>query len=188
MKEATTTNKIQSSLQLLADSLTGNDSKGRKARELVEQGWRATYAALFGWSFVDVLAQHHVEAIEWHWQSRLAIIKGEKPEYHADFEKWARGHMKSTCARRIAVVDAFISYAYEVGGYCLYFSGTDNKTDLHAVSINQLLQSKAMHEYAPALTRVRKSEKGGRSLGWKATFFYTDAGCLLYTSPSPRDS
>ncbi len=41
MNEATTTNKIQSSLRALADNLTGNDSAGRKARELVEQGWRS---------------------------------------------------------------------------------------------------------------------------------------------------
>lgn len=155
-------------------------NSNQKARELVDKGWHATYAALFGQSFVDVLAKHHIEAIEWHWYSRLAILRGEKPKYYADFEKWARGHMKSTCARRIAVIDAFMSYAFGVGGYCLYFSGTDNKTDLHAVSINQLLQSKAMQQYAPALSRVKKSEEGGRSLGWKATFYYTDAGYIFH--------
>jgi hypothetical protein len=86
----------------------------------------------------------------------------------------------STVARRIAVMDAVLSHAYGKGGYCLYFSGTDDKTNKHALSINQLLTSKAMRKWAPELTRVKRSEEGSRSLGWKATFFYTEAGYVYH--------
>ncbi len=86
----------------------------------------------------------------------------------------------STLVRRIAVVDALLSYAYGVGGYCLYFSGTDDKTSKHAVSISQLLQSKPIQHYAPGLAKVKRAEEGNRSLGWKATFFYTSAGYVYH--------
>lgn len=171
--------ELEEELALLENEKTGSDDRTR-ARALVNQGWRTTYAELFGQSFIDVLGQHHSESIEWHWNARIDLIEGRKIEYYADFPKWSRGHMKSTIARRIAVVDAFISYAYNRGGYCLYFSGTDDKTSKHAVSINQLLQSKPVQHYAPALSRVKRAEEGNRSLGWKATFFYTDAGYVYH--------
>ena len=55
----------------------------QKARNLVEQGWQATYAELFGQSFVDALDsaetgdKHHSEALEWHWKARLGMINCE---------------------------------------------------------------------------------------------------------------
>jgi len=100
--------------------------------------------------------------------------------YYADFPMWSRGHAKSTIARRVAVVDAIISMYYGVGGYCLYFSGTDKKTDLHAKSIEKLLRSHRVREHAPLLAQVNRSEEGGRSLGWKATMFYTAAGYVYH--------
>ena len=55
----------------------------QKARNLAEQGWQATYAELFGQSFVDALDSaetddtHHSEALEWHWKARLGMISCE---------------------------------------------------------------------------------------------------------------
>ena len=96
-------------------------------KALVEQGWVHTYTALFGQSFVDALADHHAEAIEWHWTSRLAFLKGEHPEYLAYFPIWSRGHMKSSCAERMVIVDAILSVAYKQPGYCLYISRNKEK-------------------------------------------------------------
>lgn len=163
-----------------------------------------------GRPFVSVLARHHREAIKWHWASRhrqcrleaqkrqvreneqhglvdnatanrqIALLEAtQSPQYLAYFSIWSRGHMKSTVAKRIAIVDAIISVYYNVGGYCLYFSGTDDKTSKHAISIDKLLQS-CVRAHMPALAEVNKSKEGGRTLGWKATFFYTRAGYVFH--------
>ncbi|HXG86104.1 MAG TPA: hypothetical protein VNI84_18940 [Pyrinomonadaceae bacterium] len=53
---------------------------------LVKQGWRAAYTELFGRSFVEVLDssetddKHQSEAIEWHWNARINLIKFEKEQ------------------------------------------------------------------------------------------------------------
>jgi intein/homing endonuclease len=86
----------------------------------------------------------------------------------------------STIARRLAVMDAVIRLYYGLRGYCLYISGTDAKTGKHAISIEILLKSERIREHAPLLSEVNKSEEGGRSLGWKATFFYTAAGYVYH--------
>lgn len=156
-----------------------------KAKALIGQGWKVTYDTLFhdsrySKSFSNSLAEHHIEAVEWHWNARIDILEKRKPDFYAYFPIWSRGHMKSSLAKRIAVIDAFLSFAYGVGGYCLYFSGTDDKTNKHAISINQLLQSKAMQYYAPELAKVKRSEEGSRSLGWKATFYYTEADYVFH--------
>lgn len=149
-------------------------------RQFIDRGWPDMYARLFGSSLVDVMAEHHIETVDWHWNARLNLLNGKDPEYFADFPKWARGHMKSTLARRIAVVDAILSYGYGKGGYCLYFSGTEDKASKHAVSIEKLLTSDTVREMVPALAVVQRSEEGSRSLGWKATFFYTQAGYIYH--------
>lgn len=160
--------------------------------------------------FVANLGPHHRRAIKWHWFSRHRICKTKvweaterksfvnaggltqaefeetvnqylethRPRYYAYFPIWSRGHMKSTVARRIAVVDALISMYYELPGYCLYFSGTDAKTENHARSIEALLQKVAVH--APGLGRVKRSDEGGRALGWKASFLNTAAGYVYH--------
>ncbi len=86
--------------------LMPKSSARHAAANLVRRGWRATYAELFGEDFVSVLAPHHIEAIEWHWRSRTNFLDGEKPEYWAYFPIWSRGHMKSTIARYMAVIDS----------------------------------------------------------------------------------
>lgn len=160
--------------------------------------------------FVGVLARHHRQAIKWHWAARhrlcrqkqreatvisrleasnltlpqkvraLKKYREKQPRYLAYFPIWPRGHMKSTITRRIAVVDAIIELYYGFRGYCLYFSGTDQKTELHAKSINAILTSPKMIRHAPSLSQVKRAEEGGRSLGWKATFFYTAAGYVFH--------
>lgn len=164
---------------------------------------------------VGRLARHHRDAIKWHWASRHRLCRQQvrervlreqlsaadltdgqrasierkwrekQPRYLADFPMWSRGHMKSTVARRVAVVDAVISLYYGLGGYCLYFSGTDKKTEKHAISIDRLLKSPRIRQHAPALGQVmredeREKDKAGRSMGWKATFFYTAANYIFH--------
>src|SRR5690242_2010326 len=90
-----------------------------RARALESQGWRPWYAEMFGEDFVAVLAPHHVEAIEWHWNSLILKRAGLDITRYAYFAIWPRGHMKSTIARYIAVCDAALS----TSGYCLYVSG-----------------------------------------------------------------
>jgi hypothetical protein len=152
-------------------------------RELIKKGWRAVYSELFDTEekpFVARLAPHHIRAIKWHWISRHRVLRGQKPKYYSYFPIFSRGHMKSTLARRIAVVDAILSLYYGQGGYCLYFSGTDKKTESHAKTIDLLLKSEPVRKHAPQLSQVRKNEEGGRSLGWKATLFYTAAGYVFH--------
>lgn len=155
------------------------------------------------------LGPHHRRAINWHWLSRHRVcrstrweneqrstiqngnlepaefeefikdyLESHKPAYYAYFPIWSRGHMKSTVARRVAVVDALISMYYELPGYCLYFSGTDKKIENHARSIEAILRKVAKH--APALARVKRTEEGSRSLGWKAEFLNTAAGYVYH--------
>lgn len=175
----------------------------------IETGWPEAYALLFdkpGRPFVEVLAPHHRKAIRWHWVSRHRLCRIEvglrarlkesdltetqqnravrrwtekQPRYMADFPMWPRGHMKSTIARRVSVMDAVISVFYGLPGYCLYVGGTDNKTEKHAISIDQLLQQ-CVRPHVPALAEVQKSKEGGRTLGWKAQFFYTRAGYVFH--------
>lgn len=100
--------------------------------------------------------------------------------HYAYFPIWSRGHMKSAIARRIAVMDAIISMYYGVGGYCLYFSGTQDKTDKHAISIERILRSTAIQTHAPLMAEAKRSEEGSRQLGWRATMFYTAAGYVYH--------
>ncbi|HEX8636432.1 MAG TPA: hypothetical protein VF692_00105, partial [Pyrinomonadaceae bacterium] len=149
---------------------------------VIKKGWRATWTFLFEDKEFSVAkcAPHHIKAIKWHWNSRHRICRGGKPRYYADFPIFSRGHAKSTLAKRLAVMDAVISLYYQVGGYCLYFSGTEKKIEGHSISIDLLLKSDQIRKHAPALAEVRKAEEGGRSLGWKATFFFTKAGYVFH--------
>lgn len=87
-----------------------------RCKELEALGWRPWYTEIFGAEFVNVLAPHHIEAIEWHWNSLMLKRAGQKIHRYAYFAIWSRGHMKSTVARYIAVCDA----ALTGNGYCLY--------------------------------------------------------------------
>jgi hypothetical protein len=141
----------------------------------IETDWRTWYGAIFGKDFVNVLAPHHQEAIEWHWETRMAQRRAEKPAYLAYFPIWSRGHMKSTVARRVAICDAALTKS----GYCLYASGTKKKVKGHAVSIEALLREPALRRYYPDLSQVDRNEQGA-SKGWTADFLNTVYGYVFH--------
>jgi hypothetical protein len=130
---------------------------------------------MFGESFVKALADHHRQAIEWHWSAVMAKREGRPVEYDAYIAAWSRGHMKSTIARRLAVADACLSRE----GYCLYVSGTKEKVKGHAISLETLLSSDKVRQWYPALAKVRKTAQGD-SKGWTRHFIYTDYGYVFH--------
>jgi len=142
---------------------------------LEAKGWRVWYATIFGQQFVSVLAPHHAEAIEWHWNAKMGERQGVRVSDDAYFAIWSRGHMKSTVARRIAVADACLS----VTGYCLYTAGTKGKIQGHAKSIETLITLPTIKDWYSALSRVRKSN-AGNSKGWTNDFIYTDQGYVFH--------
>lgn len=156
-----------------------------RARALESRGWRAWYAEMFdepptednpeGRPFVSRLAPHHIEAIEWHWNSLILKRAGLDITKYIYFAIWPRGHMKSTIARYIAICDAALSGK----GYCLYVSGTKGKVMGHAISIETLLGSAKVREYYPRLGQVMKGQQD-QSKGWRANFIYTEAGYVFH--------
>ena len=153
--------------------------QGGNVRALVDNGWVATYTALFGQSFVDALANHHVEAIEWHWDSRLAFLKGEHPEYLAYFPIWARGNMKSSIAERMVIVDGILSVAYKQAGYCLYISRNKDKVQEHIANIESLLASPKVRAICPALSNPQRTEITNQQRRWTSSFLKTSANYTI---------
>lgn len=147
----------------------------KNLQTLIAQGWHATYTALFGEDFVEALAPHHIEAVEWHWTSRIDLLEDRVPDYWAYFPIWSRGHMKSTIARRIAVTEAVLSYAYGQPAYILYISRNSAMAKKHALSIENLLTRPSVKQYCPQLSEVKRNVQGS-SRGWQATFLNTKAG------------
>ena len=158
----------------------------RNPASLEAKGWRAWYATIFGQAFIDSLDssetddKHHSEAIEWHWNARQALLRGERPpnDFFAYFPIWSRGNMKTTVARRMAICDACLSTTAGVGGYALIVGGTRKKIARTASSLEILLTSPAIKEYYPKLARVRHTEQGA-SKGWRADFLNTEAGYVF---------
>lgn len=192
-----------------------------KAKELEARGWRVWYAAIFGQRFVDALDsadtadKHHSEAIEWHWNTRRALIHIEietrnfyrqltagaishdtyesavaeleklRPLYLAYFTIWARGNLKTTIARRVAVCDACLSASAGVGGYALVVGGTKAKVRGTANSINALLtrplsrRGSEVWRYYPRLAEVKRN-KFGHSQGWTTDLIVTDADYVFH--------
>lgn len=147
--------------------------------ELVSKGWRHCYTELFGQTFVDVLAPHHIEAVEWHWDSRLAFLTDEKPEYLAYFPIWPRGHMKSTLAERMIVVDAILSVAYSQPGFALYVGREKDKVRDYIANIEALLSSDTVRKFCPSLSQVAKNDETNQKRQWTATFLHTQAGYVV---------
>lgn len=157
-----------------------------KLQELIENGWREFYDEIFpedvekyGRKFSENLAPHHAESLEWHWESRLALIKGEKPEYWAYFPIWSRGHMKSTLARRVVIVDALLSFAFDKPAYILYVSRNKTMVEKHSSSIETMLGFDKVREYCPQLSQVKKNTQG-HDKGWQATFLNTKANVVFH--------
>lgn len=144
------------------------------------------YAAVFGQAFVDSLDsaetgdRHHSEAIEWHWEARRALLRGERPpdDFFAYFPIWSRGNMKTTVARRMAVADACLSSTAGVGGYALVVGGTKKKVGRTASSIEALLALPSVRRHYSKLADVKRGALGG-SKGWRADFLNTSAGYVF---------
>lgn len=147
----------------------------QQVRELVQQGWKAAYTALFGESFVLALASHHIEAAEWHWESRIAFLENRRPEYLAYFPIWSRGHMKSSVAERLVVVDGILSYAYRSPGYCLYLSKNKDKVQEHIANVEALLASDRVRAVCPELSSPQRTEITNQQRKWTSSFLKTDA-------------
>lgn len=160
------------------------DTRG-KLKALIAQGWRATYAELFGRSFVDSLDsaetddKHHSEAIEWHWTSRIALLEGRTPEYYAYFPIWARGNMKSSIAESMVVVDAILSVAYNQPGYCLYIGREKDRVQENIGNLETLFSRRKIKEYAPSLSEVARNEETNSKRRWTGTFLHTKAGYII---------
>lgn len=170
---------------LVADSEDGSDSAFEfkpnlsHAFELVKKGWKAFYAHYFGQGFVDSLAPHHEEAIKWHWDSRLAFLKGERPDYLAYFPIWSRGHMKSTLAEHIVVVDAMLSVLFGQTGFCLYIGREKTKVQENVANIETLLTCDLVRADFPDLSKVKRNQETNQKRQWTATFLHTMAGYVV---------
>lgn len=183
-----TDEEIHDGWQMAQLGILGAPSGSRdKALRLVNKGWRVTYATLYGQSFVDSLDsvetedQHHSEAISWHWNARIALLKGQTPpngEY-AYFPIWARGNMKSSIAEAMVVVDAFLSYAYKQTGYCLYIGREKDRVRENIGNLEALLSRKAVREYAPELSEVARNEETNQKRQWTGSFLHTKAGFII---------
>jgi len=155
--------------------------------DLIKQGWRAWYAHLFGQSFVDVLDsaetddKHHSEAIEWHWEARLALLRGGRPpnDWFAYFPTWARGHMKSTVAERMVVTDAGLSVAFKQPGFALYIGREKTKIQESVSNIEFLLSSPPVRRMFPSLSTVKRNEITNQKKQWTGTYVYTAADYVI---------
>ncbi len=156
-----------------------------KLKALIAKGWRATYAELFGQTFVDSLDsaetddKHHSEAIEWHWTSRIALLEGRTPDYYAYFPIWGRGNMKSSIAESMVVVDAILSVAYNQPGYCLYIGREKDRVQENIGNLETLFSRKKIREYAPSLSEVARNEETNSKRRWTGTFLHTKAGYII---------
>jgi hypothetical protein len=159
--------------------------------------------------------KQHSEAIEWHWNTRRTLIKIEvetknlakalaagvidqsshdlairrlddlRPDLLAFFTIWARGNLKTTIMRRVAVCDACLSAGAGVGGYALIVGGTKAKVRGTANSINALLtkplarRGSEVWKWYPKLAEVKRN-KFGHSQGWTTDLIITDADYVFH--------
>lgn len=150
-------------------------SDNQELRTLVDKGWRVCYAEWFGENFADSMAPHHAEAVEWHWESRIAFFEKRKPEYLAYFPIWSRGHAKSSYAERMVVVDGMISYAYDQPGYALYVARSKDKVEEHIKNIETLLSTDRIRKWCPKLSNPKRSITTNQQSKWTSTFLKSDA-------------
>lgn len=144
-----------------------------RLRNLIKQGCAATYSELFGQDWYSSLADHHREALDWHFEARLAFLEGRKPEHLAYFPVWSRGHAKSSLAERMIVVDAVLSVAFDQPGFALYIGREKDKIKEHIGNIEQILSSERVMFYAPSLSQVARNEETNQKRQWTGTFLHT---------------
>jgi hypothetical protein len=147
--------------------------------DAIHHGWQATYALLFGQAFIDSMGDHHKEAVVWHWESRLAFLENRRPDYLAYFPIWPRGHLKSTLAEHMVVIDAVLSVAFAQPGFALYIGREHKKVQENISNIENLLCSPAIIDNAPALSKVARNEETNRKKEWTATFLFTAGGYVV---------
>lgn len=118
--------------------------------------------------------------------TRLAAFNEERRLLSlAYFTIWARGNLKTTIARRVAVCDACLSASAGVGGYALIVGGTKAKVRGTANSINGLLtkpltsRGSEVWRYYPKLAEVKRN-KFGHSQGWTTDLIVTDANYTFH--------
>jgi hypothetical protein len=182
---ASPTNNVQQGLTFLSDAIL--NSSQEKLRLLVECGWEKFWRTIFSDKLVDAFDSletadaHHSEAVEWFWNSRLALLRGERPpnDHFVYFPTWSRGHMKTTIARTMLLADAMLTYAHGQRGYALIPGGTKAKIKGTAMSVEKMLHDANIQEWCPDLSKV-ETNVYGRSRGWTADFISTQAGYVFH--------
>jgi len=154
---------------------------GANLKGLVLQGCEAFYREIFGNEFWDSLAPHHKEALGWHFESRIALCQGKRPpnEWFAYFPIWARGNNKTTLAEILVVVDAMISLAYNVPGFCLYIGREKNKIKENIGTIKDWLYHPQVKKYAPQLSEIQVIKDTNEQGRWTADLLQTNANYVI---------
>lgn len=170
---------VHSDRYLSEKQAEGADLGNIEAYRLEQKGWREWYRTIFGDAFVDAFGtDHHAEALEWHWMSRTAFLRGGKPDFFAYFPIWSRGNGKTTLLRALIIADACLSITANKPSYALIVGGTKKKAKGTAVTISQMLTLPSIKQYYPQLAKVKETDQG-QSQGWTADFIYTDANAVF---------
>lgn len=133
-----------------------------------ESDWLAWVGCLFPTLITHDFAAHHVEFWEWAW----AIRKGERPRPFTAI--WPRGGAKSQSAE-LAVASLG---ARGLRRYFIVCSSTQDRADAHVQSIGDVLESKEMAQYYPAMAD-RAVGKFGTWKGWRRNRLHTRSGFII---------
>ncbi len=160
----------------LTRSLVGGGSR-EKLQALIAKGCEAFWREIWGKDLWDILAPHHIEAIKWHWESRIALLTGGRPphDWFAYFPIWSRGNWKTSAAERIVVTDAMLSWAYDQPGFCLYIGREKHRVKENISNIETHLSAPKVREYCPELSVVNRNEETNQKRQWTGTFLHTKA-------------
>lgn len=154
---------------------------------LIARGCEAFYREIFGDRFWDAMDsvetddKHHSETVQWHWDSRTALLRGERPpnDWFVNFPTWARANLKTTLGRAMLIVDAMLTFDAKEQGYALIPGGTKAKIRTTALSLERALHAEKVKQYCPQLSQVEKNPYG-HSRGWTADFITTKAGYTFH--------
>lgn len=137
---------------------------------LIEERWQdwlpavapKTYSAGFEW--------FHADFWDWYWPILKLRQAGEpvpddKPL--TCFLPWGRGLGKSACLEGLALAEG----AQIKGAFGVYLSSTQQKAEEHLQSVRALIESSAISNYYPHLSKPRVG-KFGNQRGWRADAVY----------------